>query len=266
MAICYDTNGNQDTSQFPCSADGEPAQCCELGQYCASNGLCVNNGTNDGLTPYSIKGCSVQDWTDGGVDTCTNECVAGGGVGVSACGSGNFCCYGFGGCDCNNSTQVFSLGPVEIVATITGASTTTAATTTPTSTTTSDTSTTPTGDSSSPSSSSHLGLGLGVGLGVGIPLLIAAIFIPLFLRRRRANRAPVMASDKGGYYQPPPAQGQVEPDGSYFAAQQQPHLGGQTPYEHKIGPVSPGQAPPYTEHQAYEMAHEPVQQQPHELQ
>ncbi|KAL4738548.1 hypothetical protein BDV11DRAFT_189315 [Aspergillus similis] len=34
-------------------------------QYCASNGLCVNNGTDEGLTPYSLKGCSVQDWTRG---------------------------------------------------------------------------------------------------------------------------------------------------------------------------------------------------------
>ncbi|KAL4776052.1 hypothetical protein BDW60DRAFT_203895 [Aspergillus nidulans var. acristatus] len=252
MAVCYDTNGNEDTTQFPCSADGAPAQCCEVYQYCASNGLCVHNGTDEGLTPYSIKGCSVQDWTEGSsrwqLMSAKQTVAMGGGVGVSACGSGNSAAMAFGRYDCNNSTQVFSLGAVRIVATITGSSTITAATTTSTSTTVSDTTAAPTGDSSFSSNSSYLGVGLGVGLGIGIPLLTAAILIPLFLCRRSANKDPVEVED------------------SYFQVQQQLHPRGQTPYEHNLGPVSPGQSPPYTEHEAFEMAHEQVQSQPHELQ
>ncbi|KAL4945141.1 hypothetical protein BDV06DRAFT_219673 [Aspergillus oleicola] len=267
MSVCYDVNGNQDTSLFPCSTDGSPAQCCELYELCASDGLCVNNGTNPGLTKYATHGCTVQDWTDGQVDTCISECIPTGGVGISGCGVGSFCCYGFGGCDCDNSTQVFNIDPVSIVATITGASTST-----PSATSSPSSSATPTNDSDADSgSSSHLGLGLGVGLGVGIPLLAAAILIPFFLRRRKNSKAPVEATDKGGYYQPPPAQ--AETDGTYF----QPHVGGQTPYVdmHKgvLSPglsstesATPGQAPPYTETQAYELPHQPVQQMPYELQ
>ncbi|KAL4950843.1 hypothetical protein BDW69DRAFT_171318 [Aspergillus filifer] len=276
MSVCYDFNGNQDNSLYPCSTDGSPAQCCEMYELCASDGLCVNNGTDPGLAKYTTRGCTVQDWTDGQVDTCISECIPTGGVGVSDCGVGSFCCYGFGGCDCDNSTQVFSIDPVSIVATISSTSTSA-----PSATTSPSTSATPTGNSDVDSgSSSHLGLGLGIGLGVGIPLLSAAILIPFFLRRRKNSKAPIGPADKGGYYQPPPAQAEETHTGPYF--QPHPHVGGQmqTPYVdmHKgvlspaylsTGPVTPGpgqQAPPYTETQAYELPHQPVQQMPHELQ
>ncbi|KAL4967390.1 uncharacterized protein BDV14DRAFT_169920 [Aspergillus stella-maris] len=253
MSVCYDFNGNQDNSLYPCSTDGSPSQCCEMYELCASDGLCVNNGTDPGLAKYATRGCTVQDWTDGQVDTCISECIPTGGVGVSNCGVGSFCCYGFEGCDCDNSTQVFSIDPVSIVATISSTSTST-----PSATTSPSTSATPTGDpdASDSGSSSHLGLGLGIGLGVGVPLLAAAILIPFFLRRRKNSKSPIEPTDKGGYYQPPPAQAET-------------HDGVLSPAYLSTGPVTPGpgqQAPPYTETQAYELPHQPIQQMPHELQ
>ncbi|KAL3468980.1 hypothetical protein BJX99DRAFT_242294 [Aspergillus californicus] len=225
MTECYDTLSNQDDTIYPCSTDGSVQQCCSLGYLCADNGLCVANSTQqeDTITDYFINGCTVQDWINGSVETCPTECLSTGGVGVSACDAGTFCCYGFGGCDCSNDTQVFSLGPVKIVATITGAPTTTTTSTTSTTSTSTNTSTgstsaTPTdgssGGSSDGGSSSNLPVGLGVGLGVGIPVLLglaAGIFL-LLRRRRRAAGVPAgyqaaagQPSSDGGYHQSPPS-------------------------------------------------------------
>lgn len=40
------------------------------------------------------------------------------GNGVEVCGVGTYYCYGFGGCDCNRSTQVFTLDQVELFTSI----------------------------------------------------------------------------------------------------------------------------------------------------
>jgi hypothetical protein len=123
---------------------------------------------------------------------------------VKPCGQNLFCCYGLGGCDCNNATQVFSLAPVRIVTSLaslpasTSSATSLATTSSPVSTsgTSSPVSTSgassplsTSGTSSQPlsttaasdnttlpgSGANNLGIGLGVGLGVGIPLLIAVL-------------------------------------------------------------------------------------------
>ncbi|KAL3491746.1 hypothetical protein BJX62DRAFT_251054 [Aspergillus germanicus] len=280
MAVCYDTNGNEDTSQFPCSADGSPAQCCEIGQLCASDGLCVNNGTEPGLTKYSIHGCSVQDWTDGQVDTCPHQCIETGGVGVTDCGVGSFCCYGFGGCDCNNSTQTFDLDPIRIVATISGETSTSTPTTT--SSTSSTTSSSPTAEadalsssSSSSSSSNALPIGLGVGLGVGIPLLIAAIVAVFFcLRKRRNTPAPEKDIGMAGYQAPLGYQAPSAQNGSEAGWYPQSVASPPVPMENGAKPVAGGYFG--AQQQAQAMPHElpsrqepqelPVRQEPHELQ
>jgi hypothetical protein len=79
MTECYNALGNQDSTLYPCSEDGNPSQCCSLGYLCADNGLCVANRTQaeDTITPYFITGCTVQDWTGGGVDTCPTQCLEG---------------------------------------------------------------------------------------------------------------------------------------------------------------------------------------------
>ncbi|KAL3469592.1 hypothetical protein BJX99DRAFT_68929 [Aspergillus californicus] len=260
MTACYNLNGNQDETLYPCSADGDPIQCCELGQSCASDGLCVNNGTG-GLTKYSIYGCTQQNWTDTSVSNCPNNCVSTGGIGVSDCGVGSFCCYGFGGCDCDNSTQTFSLDPVNIIATITGSTTTTStqsATSTPSSTTTPSTEASTDGSDSS----NALPVGLGVGLGVGIPLLLGIIVAALFFcrRRKRAGETKEMAG-----YQSYAPQADSDNTAAWQQSQSQHQLqsGSQPPYAEGFKPNAPT-APPYNPTQTYELPS--TQQTPHELQ
>ncbi|KAL4937945.1 hypothetical protein BDV06DRAFT_202044 [Aspergillus oleicola] len=123
MAICLDRDGNQDITRFPCSGNGNPAQCCEDCEVCATNGLCGAIRDLEGLTLWQNT-CTVPDWINGTVETCPTQCAhfANAGNGVQVCGNERFCCIGFEGCDCDNSTQVFSLPAVRITATITAPS------------------------------------------------------------------------------------------------------------------------------------------------
>ncbi|KAL4879650.1 hypothetical protein BJY04DRAFT_193319 [Aspergillus karnatakaensis] len=239
MAKCYDRNGNEDDAYYPCSQDGNPAQCCGDGERCASNGLCIRT-EDSGRSTYWQNTCSVDDWYEGGVETCPTQCmnINFAGNGVTACGDGTYCCTGYGGCDCNNSTQTFSLGAVRIVGTATSllpTSTSTSTTSTSTTTSTNTNTSTPTPTPSTPSddsdsSDSNLSVGLGVGLGVGIPLVVGAIVGFWFLRRRRARAAantggvpPVVTVPNvgPGGGAPPVAQYSTPqyPEGQYPAAQ-----------------------------------------------
>ncbi|KAL5337363.1 hypothetical protein BJX70DRAFT_370192 [Aspergillus crustosus] len=74
MAKCYDRNGNEDITRFPCSQDEDPAQCCGDGERCASNGLCVRI-EDSGSPSYWQNTCSVSTWNDGDVDTCPIQCI-----------------------------------------------------------------------------------------------------------------------------------------------------------------------------------------------
>ncbi|KAL4796688.1 hypothetical protein BDV19DRAFT_75487 [Aspergillus venezuelensis] len=199
MAACYDRDGNEDVTRLPCSNNGTLAQCCSDGELCASNGLCVRT-EDDGDTSYWQNTCSDPDWMDGNVTTCPTQCmdIRNAGNGVTACGSGTWCCTGFSGCDCNNSTQTFELDPVRIVTSVTTATSST--TTSTSSTTTSSATDTPTSTPTDPSDSgssgdsdSNLGIGLGVGLGVGIPLVLGAIVAFWFFRRRKRAAAAAAA-------------------------------------------------------------------------
>lgn len=73
VAKCYDRDGNEDVTRIPCSQDGNPAQCCGEGEYCASNGLC-GRLDDDGMTLWQNT-CSVQDWINGDVETCPTQCA-----------------------------------------------------------------------------------------------------------------------------------------------------------------------------------------------
>ncbi|KAJ0267671.1 hypothetical protein COL922a_014866, partial [Colletotrichum nupharicola] len=68
MAKCYDRYGNEDITRYPCSQDEDPAQCCGVGELCASNGLCVRL-EDDSDPTYWQNTCSVPDWIDGDVDS-----------------------------------------------------------------------------------------------------------------------------------------------------------------------------------------------------
>jgi hypothetical protein len=161
------------------------------------------------------------------------EIPAGNGNGVQPCGAGKFCCYGFGGCDCNNSTQVFTLDPVKVVTTIptdasrvdekttaisdatTGASSSTVQSTV----THTNTSAAESESSSSEASSSNnaLPIGLGVGIGAGVLLIGLGVGFWLWRRKKRASASkPVMVSDDYMHKPPvetanPPVYGQYQP-------------------------------------------------------
>jgi hypothetical protein len=74
MAKCYDRYGNEDITRYPCSQDEDPAQCCGVGELCASNGLCVRL-EDDSDPTYWQNTCSVSDWIDGDVDSCPTQCA-----------------------------------------------------------------------------------------------------------------------------------------------------------------------------------------------
>ncbi|KAF2108899.1 hypothetical protein BDV96DRAFT_586858 [Lophiotrema nucula] len=216
MAKCYDLNGNTLNSDYkPCSQNGDPAQCCNVADGCADNGLCVANATSENPTPYLVEGCTAQDWSP---DTCLKICEYNYvGNGVQPCGGNSYCCYGFNGCDCTNSSQTFSLHALGFVVPpggviISSSSVTTSSSRTATSlssnmvpssaptsvsmTTSSRAEASQLSDSASSQSGggNNLGIGLGVGLGVGIPLIAAVLGLLWFLSKRQ--------QDKGyqGYY------------------------------------------------------------------
>ncbi|KAL3486585.1 hypothetical protein BJX62DRAFT_246643 [Aspergillus germanicus] len=215
---CWNSFGNQDLTRYPCSQDGDPAQCCGEGEICSSNGLCLHQH-DDGRTTYWLNTCSNPEWANGTAPTCPLECSQyehRGGNGIQDCGTGTYCCNGYMGCDCNNATLVFTLGTISAVTTITiptSTSTSTDTSTTSSSTTisTNDSSshapTTPTstqtsiadpalksaagaetGTASTSENNPQLGIGLGVGLGVGIPLIIGSLAGLWLIRRRRHRR------------------------------------------------------------------------------
>ncbi|KAM5354053.1 hypothetical protein ACJ41O_000703 [Fusarium nematophilum] len=200
MSGCYDRRNNENIDHFPCDPDGDLKSCCERGDSCAGNGLCVTSD-GDALTPYFIHGCTIDDWDD---PTCPTQCYNSTGNGIQPCGDGMFCCWGRGGCDCNDEDEVFSMDPVRIVASIpTGASRSTDATAvssldasissaiaSATAETTTEAAPTSTNDESSISGENNdnsLPIGLGVGLGVGIPLIAIGAGLIWFLMKKRAK-------------------------------------------------------------------------------
>ncbi|ROV88938.1 hypothetical protein VPNG_10204 [Cytospora leucostoma] len=199
-AKCYDADESTSNDNVPCweSTDGQAVPCCDAAHSdsCASNGLCVASDP-DAYTPYFIDGCTAPGWTNGSKAGCpSTECLDAGNNGVKPCGDGTYCCYGSTGCDCNNSTQVFSLGVVRIVTSLsptssaseTGTATTTGTNSATTTTSLSSTATQPTSSHSSSGTSSNITIGLGVGLGVGLPLSLAVVAGLWLLSKRRGKR------------------------------------------------------------------------------
>jgi hypothetical protein len=77
QSTCYDTWGREDTNQQPCSAPGTDASattwCCNKGDTCLSNGLCLSPGSNNLMTQ---QGCTDKNW--GG--SCNKFCPASNGM------------------------------------------------------------------------------------------------------------------------------------------------------------------------------------------
>lgn len=71
---CYDWNDNESADLEQCSAVDKAVACCSPGDACASNGLCIE--PTGEIPPYSMKGCTVADWTTTDVQGCPNNCLA----------------------------------------------------------------------------------------------------------------------------------------------------------------------------------------------
>jgi hypothetical protein len=72
QATCYNTWGEEDTNQQPCSVPGADAGavtwCCKQGDTCLSNGLCLSPESSNLMTQ---QGCTNRNW-----DGCTTYCRA----------------------------------------------------------------------------------------------------------------------------------------------------------------------------------------------
>jgi hypothetical protein len=70
---CYNTWGEEDTNQQPCFAagtkdTGATTWCCNKGDSCLSNGLCLRSESNGIMTQ---QGCTDKSW-----DGCKQFCPA----------------------------------------------------------------------------------------------------------------------------------------------------------------------------------------------
>jgi hypothetical protein len=125
------------------------------------------------------------------------------GNGILGCppsiGRGTFCCYGYNGCNCTNSTQVFSLGIGTVLTTL--------AFTTPSRTAGSSSSTSipqnvPTASTASGIVSDGTrpnGAAIGAGVGVGIPAMVAIMGLLYWIWRLRSKIAPNSISAEKTY-------------------------------------------------------------------
>ncbi|EXJ53731.1 uncharacterized protein A1O5_12980 [Cladophialophora psammophila CBS 110553] len=215
---CYNNIGNQDTGFVACDPNAESSACCSPGDICYSNGLCQPGPEqpNKGITPYYVDGCTDPSWNS---PVCMAKCLNVTGNGVETCGGLNqYCCYGFGGCDCSNSTQVISIAAGIVITTIPMTSSTASISNSSTSSTTSVPSSTdsfrsatttpasklssftsvlasPTAVSSNSSNQSSTslstgakaGIGIGVGLGAALALIGLAFFLMGWRRRTRPS-------------------------------------------------------------------------------
>ncbi|QIW96408.1 hypothetical protein AMS68_001926 [Peltaster fructicola] len=186
--VCYGQTGNQDLTLGVCDPSAQTSSCCKYGEYCLSNGLCQRPGvtsTNSTvLTIYGVHGCTDASSTTGECAPYA-RCIQRG-VGITACNTPNtYCCYGLGGCDCSNSTQVFTLPAGKIITTLPASAPTTIASASVSATA----SASPAAAASS--SNNSVAIGAGVGVGVGVALLIAA-GVGFWLWRRRRNASTVV--------------------------------------------------------------------------
>jgi hypothetical protein len=68
---CYDYSGNPQTSSFfntsACDPSAATSSCCDWADFCLSNGLCFDAGSNNLL---AVQGCTDPSWDS----PCHNYC------------------------------------------------------------------------------------------------------------------------------------------------------------------------------------------------
>ncbi|KAI1331197.1 hypothetical protein F5Y16DRAFT_295298 [Xylariaceae sp. FL0255] len=204
---CYHTNGTiMPEGYFACNTTAEVSICCGGGDFCLSNGLCMDAG-GDNL--FTIQGCTSQSWDKPCEKFCPDQdltanindyqylflCETASGPENAMCCGGDYSC-----CSSNTSsliafpiaTSVFKpeayvdslTSPTSPVATPTGT-----ATTSPLSTT----------DANKEKSNQYsTRVGLGVGLGLLSFFLLLGLVGALVSRRRRSSRDPTHPQELNG--------------------------------------------------------------------
>ncbi|KFX98227.1 hypothetical protein O988_04457 [Pseudogymnoascus sp. VKM F-3808] len=129
-AVCYDSSGLASGPEskkpfFPCESDAGVTSCCEPGDICFSNGLCspgpaLKASHEPGFyqTSFFWNACTDPSFQD---PKCFTGCFSVPGNGVQSCpeaGPNAYCCYGYGGCDCSDPSQIIHVVAGSIIGTI----------------------------------------------------------------------------------------------------------------------------------------------------
>ncbi|KAH6623066.1 hypothetical protein F5144DRAFT_351497 [Chaetomium tenue] len=182
QATCYNTWREEDTNQQPCSVPGADAGagtwCCNRGDTCLSNGLCLSPDSSNLMTQ---QGCTDKAW--GG--SCTKFCPASTdrpslpAIPLIPCPSTldsttntlQHCCGNTNITDCcsTHSSSRLTLSPGTILSQSQS-------------------------QNNNDSTSYSLKIGLGIGLGIGIPILLVLLAVayllaqPVHSRRQKRRR------------------------------------------------------------------------------
>ncbi|GAB1318086.1 hypothetical protein MFIFM68171_08296 [Madurella fahalii] len=178
-AACYDTWGNEDSNQVPCFAPETTdttttTWCCNKGDYCLSNGLCLSPDYNNLMMQ---QGCTDENWGGGCQKFCTppsQQDLETNAVPLIPCPAsfGNpidnirFCCGPDASSCCETPSSWIAIPTGRII----GDPTALAA-----------------GSSAAPTSS-PLRLALGIGLGIGLPIFLALLTVAYLLIRPLSGR------------------------------------------------------------------------------
>jgi hypothetical protein len=69
-ATCYNNEGTYDSSAQVCNSTAAVSTCCNSGDYCMSNGICLGGGGNN---LFVLGGCTDQNWSSPCVKYCTGS-------------------------------------------------------------------------------------------------------------------------------------------------------------------------------------------------
>ncbi|KND91078.1 hypothetical protein TOPH_04344 [Tolypocladium ophioglossoides CBS 100239] len=203
-ATCYDLAGKVNTALYPCDTSADVSPCCGPVDFCLSNGLCLDAGSNNGLTQ---QGCTSQDWHSPCAKHCPGTTAADGFQYLMLCsgfdGTGNnpLCC----GADysCCNSTQniITTIAQFSTLSRAAGAPATTDTTSSSTPNTSAATRASQSAASTSAAASSGgddklLAVGAGLGIPLGLALVAALAFLGWQMRKQQKLKRSVATSSE----------------------------------------------------------------------
>ncbi|KAK7926889.1 hypothetical protein PG985_003887 [Apiospora marii] len=216
---CYKRDGTpqQVKKWLPCKPEDKASPCCDAGDFCMSNGLCLNAVGNQW---FSAQGCTNPRWDSGCNEICNSTIRGEDGYGlvwycdvVDSAGSVKYCCGPNADCCKQPNLQSIAIAtalfkPPEAADALTSAPASVSASSVSASASASASSGGPTesanhsnNDDKNASSDNtrNLGIGLGVGIPMGLGLLGGIIFLGLQLRKwtAAAQQANAPTTDSG---------------------------------------------------------------------